>query len=78
MIVSVPVLQVSMDITMLSLEGAVEPAVLAFGIGVLMKFSVGSVEVLMSSLMLLIEFLVEPLVLPIIIPMGKDCRSTSQ
>jgi len=67
-----------MDSTVLSLEGAVEPAVLAFGIGVLMKFSVGSVEVPVGSPMLLIEFLVKTLVPPVIVPMAKNCRSANQ
>jgi hypothetical protein len=73
-----PAPQVSVDSTVLSLEGTVEPAMLASTIRVLMKFSVGSVEVPVSLSMLFPQSLVDAFVLPALISVGKDCRSAHQ
>ena len=78
MIPPMPAPQVSVDSTVLSLKVAVEPTVLASGRGVLMKFSVGGVEVPVSFTMPFPESLVEALVPPVLVAMSKDYWSANQ
>jgi hypothetical protein len=67
-----------MNGTVVSLQSAMEAAVLALGIGMAMKFPVGGVEVPVNFTMLFLESLVETPVPLMLVTMSKDCWSTRQ
>jgi hypothetical protein len=70
--------QVSVSVTVFSLEVAVEPPVLASSLRGLMKFPVGGVEVPVSFTMPFPESLVKALVPSVLVTVSEDYWSANQ